>query len=87
MIKLVDVRRTKNLKCLSENRGGLQETDFTVFVAGPGTAPENVGLSADRPRTIHATWDAPTITNGNITKYIVYYTPLDDQVKQRQSRR
>ncbi|KIH59561.1 fibronectin type III domain protein, partial [Ancylostoma duodenale] len=78
-LKLVDVRRTVKAKCLAENRGGIKETDFTVFVAGPGSPPENVHLQADKPVTITVQWDPPTIPNGNITKYIVYYTPLDDQ--------
>ncbi|KJH47474.1 fibronectin type III domain protein [Dictyocaulus viviparus] len=78
-LKLVDVRRTVKAKCLAENRGGIKETDFTVFVAGPGSAPENVHLQADKPVTISVQWDPPLIPNGNITKYIVYYTPLDDQ--------
>ncbi|KAK5967020.1 hypothetical protein GCK32_012509 [Trichostrongylus colubriformis] len=33
-LKLIDVRRTVKAKCLAENRGGIKETDFTVFVAG-----------------------------------------------------
>uniref|UniRef100_A0A158QMD6 Fibronectin type-III domain-containing protein n=1 Tax=Haemonchus placei TaxID=6290 RepID=A0A158QMD6_HAEPC len=78
-LKLIDVRRTVKAKCLAENRGGLKETDFTVFVAGPGSAPENVQLHADKPVTISVQWDPPLIPNGNITKYIIYYTPLDDQ--------
>ncbi|EPB66031.1 fibronectin type III domain protein, partial [Ancylostoma ceylanicum] len=78
-LKLVDVRRTVKAKCLAENRGGIKETDFTVFVAGPGSPPENVHLQADKPVTITVQWDPPTIPNGNITKYIIYYTPLDDQ--------
>uniref|UniRef100_A0A0R3PSV6 protein-tyrosine-phosphatase n=1 Tax=Angiostrongylus costaricensis TaxID=334426 RepID=A0A0R3PSV6_ANGCS len=78
-LKLIDVRRTVYAKCLAENRGGIKETEFTVFVAGPGSAPENVLLHADKPVTISVQWDPPLITNGNITKYIVYYTPLDDQ--------
>ncbi|KAK6743874.1 hypothetical protein RB195_010896 [Necator americanus] len=78
-LKLVDVRRTVKAKCLAENKGGLKETDFTVFVAGPGSPPENVHLQADKPVTITVQWDPPTIPNGNITKYIIYYTPLDDQ--------
>uniref|UniRef100_A0A183G3Q2 Protein-tyrosine-phosphatase n=1 Tax=Heligmosomoides polygyrus TaxID=6339 RepID=A0A183G3Q2_HELPZ len=78
-LKLIDIRRTVKAKCLAENRGGLKETDFTVFVAGPGSAPENVQLQAEKPVTISAQWDPPLIPNGNITKYIIYYTPLDDQ--------
>lgn len=66
--------------CVAENKGGRTEKPFTLFVAGPGSAPENVQLNNDKPATIGVTWDPPTITNGNVTKYIVYYTPLDDQV-------
>ncbi|KAJ1348680.1 von Willebrand factor type A domain [Parelaphostrongylus tenuis] len=58
--------RTHYLEYMSENQG-------------PGSAPENVLLHADKPVTISVQWDPPLITNGNITKYIVYYTPLDDQ--------
>ncbi|PAV92698.1 hypothetical protein WR25_03416 [Diploscapter pachys] len=79
LLKLIDVRRTIKAKCIAENKGGIQETDFTVFVAGPGSAPENIQLSADRPQTITVQWDPPHIPNGNITKYIVYYSPLDNQ--------
>ncbi|VDL79232.1 unnamed protein product, partial [Nippostrongylus brasiliensis] len=64
-LKLVDVRRTVKAKCLAENR--------------VGSAPENIQLHADKPVTISVQWDPPLIPNGNITKYIIYYTPLDDQ--------
>lgn len=47
---------------------------------GPGNAPEVRRLSADVPKTIDVRWNPPTIPNGNITRYIIYYTPLDDQV-------
>lgn len=50
-------------------------------VLGPGNAPSNIRLNSVRPRTIHIYWDPSTIPNGNITRYIVYYTPLDDQVR------
>lgn len=30
------------------------------------------------------TFDPPTIPNGNITRYIIYYTPLDDQERASQ---
>ncbi|CAD6185909.1 unnamed protein product [Caenorhabditis auriculariae] len=79
VLRIIDIRKTLNAKCLAENRGGLKETDLTVFVAGPGTAPENIVLSANKPTTITVQYDPPTIPNGNITKYIIYYTPLDDQ--------
>ncbi|VDK48392.1 unnamed protein product, partial [Anisakis simplex] len=80
MLKLQDVKETVKAKCVAENSGGREETDFEVFVTGPGTAPSNILLSSDRPRMIHVEWDPPTIPNGNITRYIIYYTPLDDQV-------
>lgn len=89
---MYDVKETKHLKCIAENHGGLKETDFTIYVAGkginsnsyqlllgPGNAPENIRLTANYPRTIDVKWDPPTIPNGIITRYIIYYTPLDDQ--------
>lgn len=79
-LKLNDVRKGVKVMCVAENKGGRTERPFTLFVAGPGSAPENVQLNNDKPATIGVTWDPPTITNGNVTKYIVYYTPLDDQV-------
>uniref|UniRef100_A0A1I7XGK7 Down syndrome cell adhesion molecule-like protein Dscam2 n=1 Tax=Heterorhabditis bacteriophora TaxID=37862 RepID=A0A1I7XGK7_HETBA len=81
LLKVIDIRKTLKAKCLAENKGGIKEIDFTVYVAGPGTAPENINLEAERPVTITVQWDPPTITNGNITKYIIYYTPLDDQIQ------
>ncbi|KHN88307.1 Mesocentin [Toxocara canis] len=79
MLKLQDVKETVKAKCVAENDGGREETDFEVFVTGPGNAPSNIRLTSDRPRMIHVEWDPPSIPNGNITRYIIYYTPLDDQ--------
>lgn len=78
-MKIIDIRKTLQAKCISENRGGLKETDLTVFVAGPGTAPENIQLAANKPTTVTVQYELPSIPNGNISKYIIYYTPLDDQ--------
>uniref|UniRef100_A0A1I7U3G2 Ig-like domain-containing protein n=1 Tax=Caenorhabditis tropicalis TaxID=1561998 RepID=A0A1I7U3G2_9PELO len=78
-LRIIDIRKTLNAKCLAENRGGLKETDLIVFVAGPGTAPENIQLTANKPTTISVQYEVPSIPNGNISKYIIYYTPLDDQ--------
>uniref|UniRef100_A0A915BJG8 VWFA domain-containing protein n=1 Tax=Parascaris univalens TaxID=6257 RepID=A0A915BJG8_PARUN len=79
MLKLQDVKETVKAKCIAENDGGKEETIFEVFVTGPGNAPSNIRLTSDRPRMIHAEWDPPSIPNGNITRYIIFYTPLDDQ--------
>uniref|UniRef100_A0A9J2PYA6 Fibronectin type III domain protein n=1 Tax=Ascaris lumbricoides TaxID=6252 RepID=A0A9J2PYA6_ASCLU len=79
MLKLQDVKETVKAKCVAENDGGREETNFEVFVTGPGNAPSNIRLTSDRPRMIHAEWDPPSIPNGNITRYIIFYTPLDDQ--------
>lgn len=49
------------------------------YVFSPGNAPENIRLAADRPKSIDVKFDPPTLPNGNITRYIIYYTPLDDQ--------
>lgn len=49
-------------------------------ILGPGNAPGNIRLNSIKPRTINICWDPPTIPNGNITRYMIYYTPLDDQV-------
>jgi hypothetical protein len=75
-----DIRVTQKAKCIAENIGGAAEEDLTIFVAGPGNAPEITQLHAHKPRTIEIKWLPPTIPNGEITRYIVYYTPLDDQV-------
>ncbi|VDN92224.1 unnamed protein product [Brugia pahangi] len=79
MLRLQDVKETVKAKCVAENEGGRTETPFEIFVTGPGNAPSNIRLNSVRPRTIHIDWDPPTIPNGNITRYIIYYTPLDDQ--------
>ncbi|VDM96837.1 unnamed protein product, partial [Thelazia callipaeda] len=79
MLRLQDVKETVNAKCVAENEGGRAETPFEIFVTGPGSAPNNIRLNSLRPRTIHVDWDPPKIPNGNIIRYIIYYTPLDDQ--------
>uniref|UniRef100_A0A1I8E9B7 Fibronectin type III domain-containing protein n=1 Tax=Wuchereria bancrofti TaxID=6293 RepID=A0A1I8E9B7_WUCBA len=79
MLRLQDVKETVKAKCVAENEGGRTETPFEIFVTGPGNAPSNIRLNSVKPRTIHIDWDPPTIPNGNITRYIIYYTPLDDQ--------
>lgn len=79
MLRVYDIKTHKKAKCIAENPGGVTETDFTLYVSGPGNAPENIRVSANHPRKIDVRWDPPTIPNGNITRYIIYYTPLDDQ--------
>uniref|UniRef100_A0A914HSM9 Uncharacterized protein n=1 Tax=Globodera rostochiensis TaxID=31243 RepID=A0A914HSM9_GLORO len=79
MLRVSDIRQSKEFVCVAENEGGRTETGFTIFVAGPGSAPENIRLAATRPKSISVTWDPPQIANGNITRYIIYYTALDDQ--------
>ncbi|VBB26357.1 unnamed protein product [Acanthocheilonema viteae] len=79
MLRLQDVKETIKAKCVAENDGGRAETPFEIFVTGPGNAPSNIRLNSIKPRTINIYWDPPTIPNGNITRYIIYYTPLDDQ--------
>ncbi|VDK87367.1 unnamed protein product [Litomosoides sigmodontis] len=79
MLWLQDVKETVKAKCVAENDGGRAETLFEVFVTGPGNAPSNIRLNSAKPRTITIYWDPPTIPNGNITRYIIYYAPLDDQ--------
>ncbi|KAI6201744.1 hypothetical protein M3Y96_00874900 [Aphelenchoides besseyi] len=84
VLRMDDVKTTQKLKCIAENVGGTAEEDFTIYVAGPGNAPEITQLHAHKPRTIEAKWDPPTIPNGEITRYIIYYTPLDDQDPSKQ---
>uniref|UniRef100_A0A915EU82 Uncharacterized protein n=1 Tax=Ditylenchus dipsaci TaxID=166011 RepID=A0A915EU82_9BILA len=79
MLKVYDIKTTKETICVATNPGGREETPFTIYVAGPGNAPDNIRLSTNKPKTISVKWDPPTIPNGNITRYIIYYTPLDDQ--------
>lgn len=70
MLRLSDIRRSKDFVCVAENEGGRTETAFSVYVSGPGSAPENVRLAATRPKSILVTWDPPEIPNGNITRYM-----------------
>ncbi|KAI1721109.1 fibronectin type III domain-containing protein [Ditylenchus destructor] len=81
MLRVFDIKETKETICVAENAGGREETPFTIYVAGPGNAPENIRLSANRPKAIEVKWDPPTIPNGKIVRYIIYYTPLDDQTR------
>lgn len=78
-LKVYDLKTTVETVCISENTGGSAETGFTIYVAGPGDAPENIRLVARKPKTIEVYWDPPKIPNGKIVRYIIYYTPLDDQ--------
>uniref|UniRef100_A0A0N5CG51 EGF-like domain-containing protein n=1 Tax=Strongyloides papillosus TaxID=174720 RepID=A0A0N5CG51_STREA len=74
-----DIKSSKKFRCIARNQGGEEETPLNIYIMGPGTAPEDIKLSSFRPRTIDVSFMPPEITNGNITVYIVYYTPLDDQ--------
>uniref|UniRef100_A0A915MVF1 Uncharacterized protein n=1 Tax=Meloidogyne javanica TaxID=6303 RepID=A0A915MVF1_MELJA len=78
MLRVFDIRQSIDYLCVAENPGGRKETSFRIFVSGPGSAPE-MSLSITKPKSILAKWDPPALPNGNITRYIVYYTPLDDQ--------
>ena len=51
----------------------------STSVTGPGDAPDNIRLKIRRPAEIDVYWDPPKIPNGKIVRYIIYYTPLDDQ--------
>ena len=81
MLRVFDIRQSRDFLCIADNVGGRMETKFGIFVVGPGSAPENVRLSATKPKSILVKWDPPAIPNGNITRYVIYYTPLDDQSK------
>uniref|UniRef100_A0AC35TXB2 Titin n=1 Tax=Rhabditophanes sp. KR3021 TaxID=114890 RepID=A0AC35TXB2_9BILA len=74
-----DIKASLQLKCVAENIGGKTEKKLNFHVLGPGTHPENVKLSSTRPRTIDITFYPPAITNGNISRYVVYYTKLENQ--------
>lgn len=52
MLRVFDIRQTKDFVCVAENTGGRTETKFQIFVVGPGTAPENVQLAAVKPKSI-----------------------------------
>ncbi|CEF66897.1 Down syndrome cell adhesion molecule-like protein 1 [Strongyloides ratti] len=79
LFSIDDIKSSKKFRCIARNQGGEEETPLNIHVMGPGTAPEDIKLASFRPRTIDVSFMPPEITNGNITVYIVYYTPLDDQ--------
>lgn len=70
MLRVADIRQSKDFLCVAENEGGRTESEFTIFVAGPGSGPENIRLETNRPKSILVRWDPPQMPNGNITRYM-----------------
>ncbi|RUS75353.1 hypothetical protein EGW08_016875 [Elysia chlorotica] len=67
-----------SFQVLAENSQGRSRPSNAIniktVILAPGSAPLNVRARADSDNTIIVTWDPPTITNGQLTAYKVYYT-------------
>ncbi|CAB3409282.1 unnamed protein product [Caenorhabditis bovis] len=67
------IRESGNLTCIGVNDEGNSTDSVEIRVLGPGSPPEGIKLVAYRNQ-INVTWMTPTLPNGEITKYIVYFT-------------
>uniref|UniRef100_A0A0N5A8Q4 Fibronectin type-III domain-containing protein n=1 Tax=Syphacia muris TaxID=451379 RepID=A0A0N5A8Q4_9BILA len=79
VLKLTNLKETVKAKCVAKNEAGKSETPFTANVIGPGDSPNSIHLTAEKPRTINVKFDPPRYPNGNLTQYVAYYLPLDNQ--------
>ncbi|ULT94088.1 hypothetical protein L3Y34_003514 [Caenorhabditis briggsae] len=67
------IRESGELTCLAYNNEGNSTASVRIRVLGPGNPPENIKLTAYRNQ-INVTWQESTLPNGDIMKYIVYYS-------------
>lgn len=68
-----NIRESGDLTCLANNNEGSSSASVEIRVLGPGNPPENIILTAYRNQ-INVTWQESTLPNGDIMKYIVYYS-------------
>ncbi|EGT60130.1 hypothetical protein CAEBREN_30264, partial [Caenorhabditis brenneri] len=68
-----NIRESGELTCLANNNEGNSSVSVEIRVLGPGNPPENIKLTAYRNQ-INVTWQESTLPNGDIMKYIVYYS-------------
>ncbi|EGT39321.1 hypothetical protein CAEBREN_29003 [Caenorhabditis brenneri] len=68
-----NIRESGELTCLANNNEGNSSASVEIRVLGPGNPPENIKLTAYRNQ-INVTWQESTLPNGDIMKYIVYYS-------------
>ncbi|CAI2350624.1 unnamed protein product [Caenorhabditis sp. 36 PRJEB53466] len=72
-----NIRESGMLTCLGNNNEGNSSETVEIRVLGPGKPPENIQLTAYRNQ-INVTWQESTLPNGDIMKYIVYYSENGD---------
>uniref|UniRef100_A0A8R1DW81 Uncharacterized protein n=1 Tax=Caenorhabditis japonica TaxID=281687 RepID=A0A8R1DW81_CAEJA len=67
------IRESGDLTCFGYNNEGNSSMAVEIRVLGPGNPPSNIKLTAYRNQ-INVTWQESTLPNGDIMKYIVYYS-------------
>ncbi|KAK5964258.1 Fibronectin type III domain protein [Trichostrongylus colubriformis] len=70
------VRESGRAVCLATNDNNNATAEIDVRVLGPGSAPRDVHAIGWRNQ-LNISWDEPSIPNGIIVKYIVYYATRD----------
>ncbi|CAI5448326.1 unnamed protein product [Caenorhabditis angaria] len=59
--------------CVAKNDAGETSQNVTVTITGPGSPPTEIGLKAENDGYT-VTWKPPSVKNGKIVRYIVYFT-------------
>ena len=68
--------RSGAITCQAVNKNGQDEKATDVKILGPGGPPRNIKPTTQE-NGFTVEWEPPEHPNGNINKYIIYYTPED----------
>ena len=68
--------RSGKITCQAVNNNGQDEKSTDVKILGPGGPPRNIKPTTQE-NGFTVEWEPPEHPNGNINKYIIYYTPED----------
>ncbi|KAK0419721.1 hypothetical protein QR680_014289 [Steinernema hermaphroditum] len=72
-ITMISAVKAGVLTCRAVNNKASTNASITIEIRGPGSPPANVNIYQIR-NGFNLSWNEPDIPNGNITKYIIYYT-------------
>ncbi|PIO54201.1 fibronectin type III domain protein, partial [Teladorsagia circumcincta] len=70
------IRESGQAVCMATNDNNNVTAEIEVRVLGPGSAPRNLHAVGWRNQ-LNISWEEPSIPNGIIVKYIVYYATRD----------
>lgn len=73
-LKLTHVMESTRFECIATNKAGSANGSVDVVVTGPGTPPQQIQYRVVDGTNVDLSWGAPSIKNGRIIGYVVFYT-------------